>query len=107
MELKIKTKGWSLTEALRNFTELKSENSLGRFSSRVNHIIVRLSDINAHKGGIDKECKIIARMRPSFHVMSETRDTDMYEAVSRAFEKMAYNISRKTSLIKKRHGSYL
>ena len=52
--------------------------------SRVTIVTARLEDINASRGGIDKRCRLVARLRKSAAVMAEATDADLYVAIDRA-----------------------
>ncbi|MFT5052171.1 MAG: ribosome-associated translation inhibitor RaiA [Chlamydiales bacterium] len=64
------------------------ERVLDRFSDRITRVEVFLQDVNAGKGGNDKQCKIEARPRGLDPVAAEDLAAQPMEAVSRALGKL-------------------
>jgi putative sigma-54 modulation protein len=93
---KIELRGSNLpiSEALREHLTRKLDFVLRRLGEHVDRIIVRIVDINGPKGGLDKRCRIIARLSPAGIVVVEATDADSYVAVSHAATRMEERIAR-------------
>ena len=78
------------------FTELAVRRirfGLARFAPRIRRVRVRLEDLNAMRGGIDKRCVVEALLRPNGAVVVEVLDAELESAVGRAVDRMARRIS--------------
>jgi hypothetical protein len=78
-----------------DFVHRRLEFALGRFSSRIRSLHVRLIDENGPRGGPDKKCLIAVRlMAPSRMLVVEDVDVDEAAVVCRATDRMARAVSR-------------
>jgi len=84
MEIEIRPGNLPVSEALRGHIERKLAPPLRRFETRIRRVVVRLVDLNGPRGGVDKRCRILARLSPSQVVVAEATDADAYVAVSQA-----------------------
>ena len=57
MKVLIKTSNFSLTDALRNHALRRLRFALTFCDDRINQIVMRLSDTNGPRGGVDKCCR--------------------------------------------------
>ncbi|MES3021413.1 MAG: HPF/RaiA family ribosome-associated protein [Pseudomonadota bacterium] len=87
MQVMIQANGFVLTEALRAYTEQRLAMTLGWAGEHVRKVAVSLSDINGPRGGIDKRCKIQAKLGAGTEVIIEDTEADMYVAIDRAAER--------------------
>jgi len=74
--------------------------SLARFAPAIDRIDVRLGDANGPRGGIDKYCRIVVRLRTSRSIVTETRDSDLYAAVACAAGRIGRTVAR---FLERRH----
>ncbi len=71
------------------------EFALGRFSSRVRSLSVRLKDLNGPRGGHDKQCQLDVRLiRPKRVIIIEDVDAEIETAISRAADRASRAIAR-------------
>ena len=80
MEVEVRIHGTDLADAVRNYTARRLHFALGRFASRIGRIVVRISDTNGVRGGID--------LRPSGQVVLDQTDADLFTAIDRASERV-------------------
>ena len=66
--------------------------ALGRFSSRIRRVIVRLQDLNGQRGGLDKRCHIEAQLSGRGLLVVDVRDMELESAVARAAERIRRRI---------------
>jgi putative sigma-54 modulation protein len=95
MQIGIQARGFTLTEALRAYCERKIRLALGSSSGKVRGALMRLTDENGPKGGIDKRCSIRVVLHEAPMVVVTQDETDLYFAIDRAADRMARTISRR------------
>ena len=89
MDVEVRIQGTDLGDAVRTYAVRRMRFALGRFSSRVGRIVVRIYDVNGTRGGIDQCCHISAELLPSGKVVVEQIDADLFVAIDRAVERMS------------------
>jgi ribosomal subunit interface protein len=83
-----------LSPALARYVERRFQAALGRFSSRLPWITVRLTDENGPKGGIDKGCHVTLTMPPAVAMRVEESHADLYAAIDFAADRSARAVTR-------------
>jgi ribosome-associated translation inhibitor RaiA len=68
--------------------------ALARFGSRVERVIVFLHDRNGPRGGIDKVCRVLARVQGCGVMTAAVVDADWTAAVDRAINRVGHTVSR-------------
>jgi ribosome-associated translation inhibitor RaiA len=81
-------RGFSLTESLRERTELRIWHGLGHLASRVLAARVMLDDVNGPHGGNDKRCSIVARLTQRRTIVARAIHRDLYTAIDLAAERI-------------------
>ena len=94
MEVEVRILDTDLADAVRNYTVRRLRFALGRFASRMGRIVVRISDTNGVRGGIDQSCHISAELRPSGRVVLDQSDADLFTAIDRASERVGQAFKR-------------
>jgi ribosomal subunit interface protein len=94
MKMQIVGRNVEMNEALRAHVERRLSFALGRFGDRVGRVMVRFSDINGHRGGVDKRCQIDVDLLLVRGVRAEDTDADLFIAVDRAADRAARSIAR-------------
>lgn len=102
MHIDIQARGFSLTDALRNHTEQSLKSAFGSFRNGIGKIVIRLSDENGPRGGLDKRCTIRADLPGSAPVVVDHHETNLYLAISRAAQRAGRAMLRRTSKASKR-----
>lgn len=104
MVFEIRTRGFSLTGALADVIELRSNAITAGWREYLTRIDVTLSDVNGPKGGVDKVCKIRCTLAGSEPIFAESISLDMYEAIHNCFDKIKRRITKnRKRLLSKRH----
>jgi len=81
---------WVTQLAQRRF-----EFTLRRFGHRVRSLVVRVTDVNGPRGGIDKRCRVTVQLQgPSRTVVIDDIDTEAAIAVDRAADRTARTVAR-------------
>lgn len=76
--------------------------ALARFGSRVERVIVFLQDRNGPRGGIDKVCRILAKVQGCGAIMATVVDSDWTAAVDRATTRIGHTVSRQVGRLRDR-----
>ena len=94
MEVEVRIQGTDLADAVRTYAVRRIRFALGRFGSRVGRIVIRISDVNGTRGGVDQCCHISAELLPSGKVVLEQVDPDLFAAIDRAAERVGQAVRR-------------
>jgi putative sigma-54 modulation protein len=94
MNIELRSSNVPLSQALYDHVVRKIDFALRRFANRIDGVVVRLVDINGPKGGLDKRCRIVARLAPTGSVIVEATDADAYVAVSQAAVRVDERVAR-------------
>ncbi len=84
MEVEVRIQDTDLANAIRTYAMRRIRIALGRFSARVGRIVVRISDVNGTRGGIDQCCHVSAECLPAGKIVLEQVDADLFVAIDRA-----------------------
>ena len=94
MQLDIRGPGVHLTPELIRHTERRVRFALSRFGSRISWVRVCLSDLNGPKGGIDRCCRMSAKVRGADRLVIEDRDPNVLAAIHRAADRLGLRVGR-------------
>lgn len=83
-----------LEPGVAEYAERRLLFALGRFSWRVREVNVRFTDLNADRGGVDKQCRIVAQLIPTGIIVAEDRDLSPYAAVAGAAQRIGRGVAR-------------
>ncbi|MGB7160120.1 MAG: ribosome-associated translation inhibitor RaiA [Tepidisphaeraceae bacterium] len=85
---------FALTEGILRHVESRLESALGPFARNVLRVTVRLEDVNANRGGIDKRCSVVVALRRRGVVVAEATHEDLYAAVDKVATRMRRSVKR-------------
>lgn len=94
MQIRIHPKG-IMTIELIEYVEKRLHFVLGRFSARIDSVIVRISGYTEPHGTINKECRICIPLGRLNMVNVAYADPDIYTAIDRATGRAARAVARK------------
>ncbi len=95
MNIQIHAQDFNLTEGLRDHVARRLAYALNHGRDSVSRIVVRLSDVNGPRGGVDKRCGIEIRLKGSTAVAIEDTEADLYVAIDRAAERAGRTLDRR------------
>jgi putative sigma-54 modulation protein len=95
MNIQIHAQDFTLTEGLREHVARRLAYALNHGQDIVSRIVVRLSDINGPRGGLDKRCGIEIRLKGASAVAIEDTEADLYVAIDRAAERAGRTLDRR------------
>lgn len=79
--------------------------ALSRFGDRIERVVVFLKDHNGPKGGIDKVCRILVKVRGCGITIAAVIDSEWIAAVDRATTRIGHTVSRELDRARRRHGA--
>lgn len=95
MILQIQAHDFTLTTGLREHAAARLAYALNHGRDIVTRIIVRLSDVNGPRGGVDKCCGIEVRLKGAPTLIIEDTQADLYVAIDRAAERIGRTLDRR------------
>jgi putative sigma-54 modulation protein len=95
VQLEIRRRRLEVSEALRTHIECRVRTALGRFSRRVGRVRVYLRDVNGPRGGMDKQCRIVAHLPRFGRPVARGTGTDPYAVVARTAARLGRAVMRR------------
>jgi ribosome hibernation promoting factor len=85
-----------VTTALREYIDRRLYFALGRFGPAIDHVSVRVGDVNGPRGGVDKHCQIVVKLRASGSnpIAVDDNDEDLRAAVAQASNRAGRTVAR-------------
>ncbi len=94
MQTHIQSRGFNLTDALREYTLRRLSYAVSFASDHIRRVTVHLSDVNGPRGGDDKRCQLVVTMDKLPSVIIEDTENDLYAAIARATERAGRSVAR-------------
>jgi putative sigma-54 modulation protein len=94
MRLYIRSKNVRLSEEWHDYLHARLAIALARFDHRIRDITASLTDLNGPKGGVDKQCRVVVRLRPRGKVTTEQSASDFVAAIALGGNRLSYAVSR-------------
>ncbi len=95
MKVDVHAQGFPLTEALAEHAERRLRFALKHAADRVQHVSVRLADVNGPRGGVDKKCSVHITLAGAPDIVTEDTEADMYIAINRAVDRVGRTVLRR------------
>lgn len=89
MRIEVWDRGFKASKGLRNYAGLRLMSVLDHLVRQVDEVAVCLADVDEPHGGIEKRCRMQARLVPSGAVRVEDAHSGLYAAIDRAAERLA------------------
>lgn len=103
MKWLLKHQGTPHPATLPDHIERRLRFALARFGGRVEKVIVFLHDHNGPKGGVDKVCRILAKVQGCGVIVATVADSEWKAAVDRAATRIGHTVSRRIGRLRERH----
>lgn len=84
MKIQVNARRLTLTKALNRYVKRRLKFALGSQFEHVTRVDVTLSDINGPKGGEDKRCQMLLKIKGQGDVVIEDTHSHLYAAIDRA-----------------------
>jgi len=104
MNVHIQSRNFTLTEGLRHHVQGRLRHALNHGGDIISRVVVRLSDLNGPRGGVDKSCAIEVRLKGSDHLFIEDIEADTYVAIDRAAERTGRALDRRLARLRRHDG---
>lgn len=95
MQIQIHSESFSLTSGLHDYIAKRLAYALSHGRDWVTRIVVRLSDVNGPRGGVDKRCGIEVRLKRDSTIAIDDTQADLYVAIDRAAERIRRTLDRR------------
>ncbi len=95
MKILIKASNFSMTDALQSHAERRLRFALTFCDIYIQWIIMRLSDTNGPRGGVDKCCRVQVVLEGLPDVVVSDIEADMYVAIDRAANRAGRTVRRR------------
>lgn len=95
MRLEIHGQKVPVSAKLESHIERRLHYALDRLAPRITSVSVYVEDVNGPKGGVDKQCRILAQVKPSGKVIVKETGEDAFQSVSLAAEKIGRAIRKR------------
>lgn len=102
MQWLLKDHGVDRPASLPGHIERRLRFALARFGVRIEKVIVFLQDRNGPRGGVDKVCRILTKVRGCGAIMATVADSDWTTAVDRATTRIGHTVSRQVGRMRDR-----
>ena len=94
MQIQVNASDVQSSEAITSHVIERVESALSRWADHVTRVEVHLHDVNGHKSGVDKCCKMEVRLKHHQPMAVEDMSDDLYEAVRGAAKKLTTRVQR-------------
>jgi len=91
------------SDALNEVVNARLDAALNQHHQWVERVEVRLTDENADRGGVDKNCRVDVILKGCMEVSIEELGTDPYAVVSMAADRVKQAVGRKVAKARERH----
>lgn len=95
MQIQIHAESFGLTDGLHDYIAKRLAYALSHGRDWVTRIVVRLSDVNGPRGGVDKRCGIEVRLKGDSTITIDDTQADLYVAIDRAAERTRRTLDRR------------
>lgn len=94
MRIDIRSNGFELTEAVREYAARRLRFALGGAAEQVLRVAVHLGEAGAPRSGTDRRCRIRVRLKGGAGVVIDDVESDLYAAIDRAASRAARRLAR-------------
>jgi putative sigma-54 modulation protein len=102
MEVEVQARNLSDASIVRQHASRRMWAALGRFRHSVHAVSVRLGDVNGPRGGADKLCRIVVRLKNSSRVVIEELGEDVFRVIDKVADRAHQSVSRQLGRAKRR-----
>jgi len=96
MRFSVSGDGVKVTTGLREYIDRHLYFALGRFGQAIDQVDIRVGDTNGARGGVDKRCRIVVKLRAagSTSIAIDDVDESLYAAIARATARVGRTVAR-------------
>ena len=94
MNIDVKWNELEFNKKSKNIVARQLQILLWRFRAVIMRVRVRFSDVNGPKGGLDKQCMVSAKLRPTGKITINGAGIDYLEVFQSSFERLILSVQR-------------
>lgn len=94
MHLDIKGQGLFLGPAVIDRIERRLRFALSRFADRIGRVTIRVADLNGPRGGVDKQCRIVVKLRSGGEIVIDDTAIALEMAIDRGADRVQRAVAR-------------
>lgn len=94
MQIEVVGRKVQVTDAIATHAHERFLHALNQYEDHVEHVTIRLKDVNGPKGGGDKVCDADIRVRGISDVVVSKLDADLYVAITAAADTAKVAVGR-------------
>ncbi len=102
MTTTIHARGFELTDGIHDHVQRRVRTAVGRFGDKLTRVVVRLTDVNGPRGGVDKRCLVTVTVPGQSDLVVKALKTDLYAAVDCATGSVARTLARRLKRLRGR-----
>lgn len=94
MKIDIRSNNVQIGSAFKSRVKDKIRRLFLRSGSKIENVVISLSDVNGPKGGLDKQCKIQLKIDGAGSILTSSRHQSVYQAFAASMRKAGIALSR-------------
>ncbi|MEZ6073654.1 MAG: HPF/RaiA family ribosome-associated protein [Pirellulales bacterium] len=94
MNVKIVDRNATLSGDLEQLAERRVQFALSRFEAKTQSVLLVLEDVNGPRGGSDKSCRVVVRMKAGDTVVIRHQGADVASCLTRAIDRASRTLAR-------------
>jgi ribosome-associated translation inhibitor RaiA len=94
MRIEVWDRGFKADKCLRNYAGLRLMSVFDHFARQVEGVTVCLAEVGLPDGGMEKRCRMVARLIAAGEVRAEDGHPGLYAAIDRAAERLAAGVEQ-------------
>ena len=94
MEIRLNDKRALVAANAVDRTNSKVNSAFAKFGYKVQRVDLYVDDVNGPKGGIDKECRVVVKLKKMEDVFVTAKDESLSKAISQAIKRAARTVAR-------------
>ena len=94
MEIVVNDRQKLLSADAVNRAQSRASASFAKFSDQVKSVVITVEDVNGPKGGVDKKCRILVKLRKMNDVVVNVKDEGFIKAIPGAIDRAARSVAR-------------
>jgi hypothetical protein len=92
MRIEVWDRGFKADKRLRDYAGLRLMSVFDHFARQVEGVTVCVAEVGLPDGGMEKRCRMAARLIPAGEVRAEDGDRGLYAAIDRAAQRLAAGV---------------
>ncbi len=94
MRVEIRGRRALVSAAFREHALRRISFALSRYGAALSRVVLRVADLNGPRGGVDKQARLLARLRRGGQLEIAERDSDLYVAIDRGAGRLQRVLAR-------------